>query len=114
MVVYQQEKKRMFIMQKQMIINIERLKFIKHQYLFLKIVIDMLPVNIVFDMDIQDIIQEKWFDYGQKKNIEIYHVYIQMEFHVQNQLHLKIMFLLWSLSVRIQFDLYPHVSSDSF
>lgn len=100
MVVYQQEKKLMFIMQKQMIMNIVLLKFIKHQYLFLKIEIDMLLVNIVFDMVIQDIIQEKWFDYGRKKNIEIYHDYMRMEFHVQNRLHLKIMFLSWNLLVR--------------
>jgi len=93
----------MFIMLKQMIINIELLKFLKLQYLFLKIEIDMLLENIVFDMVIQDIIQEKWFDYGQKKNIEIYHVYTTMEFHVQNLLHLKIMFLLWILLVRFVF-----------
>ncbi len=92
MVVYQQAKKQMFIMQKQILLNIVLLKFIKHQYWFLKIVIDMLLVNIVFDMVIQDIIQEKWFDYGLKKNIEIYHVYMQMEFSVPNLLHLKIMF----------------------
>ncbi len=92
MVVYQQAKKQMFIMQKQILLNIVLLKFIKHQYWFLKIEIDMLLVNIVFDMVIQDIIQEKWFDYGLKKNIEIYHVYMQMEFSVPNLLHLKIMF----------------------
>lgn len=87
MVVYQQEKKQMFIMHDRLIMNIELLKFIKHQYLFLKIEIDMSLVNIVFDMVIQDIIQERWFDYGQKKNFETYHVYIVMEFHVQNLLH---------------------------
>jgi hypothetical protein len=85
--VYQQEKKRMFIMQKPVINNIGRLKFIKLRYLFLKIEIDMLPVNIVFDMGIQDIIQGKWCDYGRKKSIEIYPGYMPMAFHVRNRLH---------------------------
>lgn len=85
MVVYRPAKKRMFIMLEQLIINIERLKFIKRRYLFLKIEIDMSQENIDFVMDIQDIIREKWCDYGRKKNFEIYRDYRQMEFRVRNQ-----------------------------
>ena len=59
----------------------------QHRSWFLKIEIDKSRENTDFDMDILDIIQERWFDCGQRKNIEISHGCTPMEFHVRNKVN---------------------------